>query len=98
MHDLSESAGLSLTIEWCFTTMRCRIDLDLAWMLDLGSFPLFQTSSGNKCAKVKEPNSMYSPTKIVKISWLIVVFVLVATGVRAVDPPPDGGYPNNNTA
>jgi hypothetical protein len=41
---------------------------------------------------------MYSTTKIIKTISLIGACVLAATTARAVDPPPDGGYPNGNTA
>ena len=43
---------------------------------------------------------MYSINKIIKTISLIgaFVFVALAPAARAVDPPPDGGYPNNNTA
>jgi hypothetical protein len=41
---------------------------------------------------------MYSTTKTVKTISLIGAFVLTAATARAVSPPPDGGYPNFNTA
>jgi hypothetical protein len=45
---------------------------------------------------------MYSTNKIIRSISLIGAFVLVAFALspaaRAVDPPPDGGYPNQNTA
>jgi uncharacterized coiled-coil protein SlyX len=37
-------------------------------------------------------------TNIVRTISLIGAFVLAATTARAVDPPPDGGYPAGNTA
>ena len=41
---------------------------------------------------------MYSLNKIIRAISLLGALVLAATAARAVDPPPDGGYPNNNTA
>ena len=45
---------------------------------------------------------MYSTNKIIRSISLIGAFVLVtfalSPAARAVDPPPDGGYPNQNTA
>ena len=41
---------------------------------------------------------MYSTTKITRTISLISAFILAATIVRAVSPPPDGGYPNQNSA
>ena len=41
---------------------------------------------------------MYSTNKIIKTISLIGAFVFAATTARAVSPPPDGGYPNQNTA
>ena len=41
---------------------------------------------------------MYSPNRIVRMSNLIGAFVLAASTARAVSPPPDGGYANENTA
>jgi hypothetical protein len=41
---------------------------------------------------------MYSTNKIIRVISLIGMFGLVATTARAVDPPPDGGYPGQNTA
>jgi hypothetical protein len=41
---------------------------------------------------------MYSTTKIIRTISLIGACTLAATTTRAVDPPPDGGYPNANTA
>jgi hypothetical protein len=40
---------------------------------------------------------MYSPNKIIRTISLIGAFVLAFTTARAVDPSPDGGYPNQNT-
>jgi Chaperone of endosialidase len=43
---------------------------------------------------------MYSTNKIIRtISFAgALVFVILSPTARAVDPPPDGGYPNQNTA
>jgi trimeric autotransporter adhesin len=41
---------------------------------------------------------MYSAINIVKTIILISAFVLAATTARALNPPPNGGYPNANTA
>ena len=41
---------------------------------------------------------MYSITKIIKTISLIGACALAVTTARAVSPPPDGGYPNRNTA
>ena len=43
---------------------------------------------------------MYSTNQIIRrISSIVaLVFVMLSPTVRAVDPPPDGGYPNDNTA
>src|SRR2546423_600668 len=41
---------------------------------------------------------MYSLSKIIRTITLIAACALVLTTARAVDPPPDGGYPNQNTA
>src|SRR6476620_3843849 len=41
---------------------------------------------------------MYSLTKIIKAISLIGAFLLAVTIARAVDLPPDGSYPNQNTA
>jgi Chaperone of endosialidase len=41
---------------------------------------------------------MYSPNRTIRTINLIGAFVLAAATARAVDPPPDGGYPNFNTA
>ena len=41
---------------------------------------------------------MYSLTKIITTISLIAACAFVVTTARAVDPPPDGGYPNFNTA
>ena len=43
---------------------------------------------------------MYSPNKLIRTISLIgtLAFVTFSPTARAVDPPPDGGYPNGNTA
>jgi len=41
---------------------------------------------------------MYSISKLVRRTSLVCALLLAVTTVRAVDPPPDGGYPNENTA
>ena len=43
---------------------------------------------------------MYPTSKIIRTISLIgaFAFVTLLPTARAVDPPPDGGYPNNNTA
>src|SRR5437763_7183522 len=41
---------------------------------------------------------MYSLNKIITTISLIGACALAVTTARAVDPPPDGGYPNYNTA
>src|SRR5580765_7732244 len=43
---------------------------------------------------------MYSTNKIIQTISLIgaFAFVTLSSTARAVDPPPDGGYPNDNTA
>ena len=41
---------------------------------------------------------MYSLNKIIRTISLIGACALAVTVARAVDPPPDGGYPNGNTA
>ena len=41
---------------------------------------------------------MYPLNKIIKIIGLIGAFTLAVITAQAVNPPPDGGYPNGNTA
>jgi hypothetical protein len=41
---------------------------------------------------------MYSSTKIIRAIYLIGACALAVTAAQAVSPPPDGGYPNFNTA
>jgi uncharacterized coiled-coil protein SlyX len=41
---------------------------------------------------------MYSTNKTIRTISLIGAIVFALTTARAVDPPPDGGYPNANTA
>ena len=41
---------------------------------------------------------MYATNRIIRGISLIGAFVLAATTTRAVEPPPDGGYPGENTA
>jgi hypothetical protein len=41
---------------------------------------------------------MHSPNKIIRTISLIGALILAFTTARAVDPSPDGGYPNQNTA
>jgi hypothetical protein len=41
---------------------------------------------------------MYSTTKIIRTISFIGACALAAATARAVTPPPDGGYPNQNTA
>src|SRR5438552_7274561 len=59
----------------------------------------FQSSAHMKTTTLPSRNLMNrSPLR----AFLLIPFVLVCFALlpvaRAVDPPPDGGYPNNNTA
>jgi hypothetical protein len=69
-------------------------------MLILGaSFPLPDRQvAGNPPGK--ESSRMYSANQIISGITPIVAlaFLTLSSTARAVDPPPDGGYPNQNTA
>ena len=41
---------------------------------------------------------MYSLSKIIRTISLLGAYAFAVTAARAVDPPPGGGYPNQNTA
>ena len=46
----------------------------------------------------KTESTIMQSAHLTRTISLIVVFLVSAATVRAVDPPPDGGYPNANTA
>ena len=65
----------------------------LSWEL----LPCFRPAVADK-PPGEGTNIMYSIRTLVGTICLIGAFVLAATTARAVDPPPDGGYPNGTTA
>jgi hypothetical protein len=79
--------------------------LDLTWAegpSPAGSFARFRPEIIQSTAEKKEPYIMKSLAQCKVITPLLVTTLAVisclASRVQAVSPPPDGGYPNGNTA
>ena len=74
--------------------------MDLARTLDLGASTPLSDLKVLSQPPGEGTRVMYSPSKIIRTASLIgaFVFVTISPTAQAVDPPPDGGYPNENAA